>query len=61
MESFALLDDRAATTERPSSRLYEGFVREHRCVDPLQLDAVWAQVDADLRAGLQAVLLADYE
>ena len=61
MHAFALLDDRAATAERPSSRLYEGFVREHRCADPLQLDAVWAQVDADLRAGLHAVLLADYE
>ena len=61
MNSFALLDDRAATRARPSSRLYENFEREHRCVDPAQLDAVWAQVDADLRAGLHAVLLTDYE
>ena len=58
---FALLDDRTATRSRPSSRLYEGFEREHRCVDPVRLDAVWAQVDADLRGGLHAVLLADYE
>jgi para-aminobenzoate synthetase/4-amino-4-deoxychorismate lyase len=61
MNGFALLDDRAATRARPSSRLYENFEREHRCVDPAQLDAVWAQVDADLHAGLHAVLLADYE
>lgn len=61
MDCVALLDDRDATRARPSSRLYEGFVREHRCVDPVQLDAAWAQVDADLRSGLHAVLLADYE
>lgn len=61
MDCFALLDDRDATRARPSSRLYEGFEREHRCVDPAQLGAVWAQVDADQRAGLHAVLLADYE
>lgn len=61
MDCVALLDDRDATRARASSRLYEGFVREHRCVDPVQLDAVWAQVDADLRSGLHAVLLADYE
>jgi len=61
MNSFALLDDRAATPARRSSRLYEGFEREHRCADPTRLDTVWAQVDADQRAGLHAVLLADYE
>ncbi len=60
-DCFALLDDRAATRERPASRLYTGFVREHRCVDPLALDAVWAQVEADQSAGLHALLLADYE
>jgi len=54
MNSFALLDDRDATRARPSSRLYEGFEREHRCVAPAQLAAVWAQVDADLGAGLHA-------
>ena len=61
MDCVALLDDRAATPARPTSRLYEGFEREHRCVDPAQLAAVWAQIDADLRSGLHAVLLADYE
>jgi para-aminobenzoate synthetase/4-amino-4-deoxychorismate lyase len=61
MDCVALLDDRAATRARPSSRLYEGFEREHCCVDPAQLEEVWAQVDADLRGGLHAVLLADYE
>jgi para-aminobenzoate synthetase/4-amino-4-deoxychorismate lyase len=58
---YALLDDCHATRGEPLSRLYTGFQREHRCVDPLTLDAVWAEVDADLRAGLHAVLLADYE
>ena len=61
MPCVALLDDRAATPARPSSRLYEGFAHEHRCVVPWLLEAVWAQVDADLRAGLHALLLADYE
>ncbi len=59
--AFALLDDHGATAERPSSRLYSGFVREHRCVDAASLDAIWARVDADLRAGLHALVLADYE
>lgn len=61
MATFALLDDRDATPGHPTSRLYEGFVREHRCVDAAELDAVWARVDADQRAGLHAVFLADYE
>ena len=60
-DCYALLDDCAATRERPTSRLYQGFAREHRCTDPARLDAMWAQVDADLRTGLHAVLLADYE
>ena len=60
-DCFALLDDAQSTQARPTSRLYRGFEREHRCTDPAGLDAVWARVDADLRAGLHAVLLADYE
>ena len=32
-DCFALLDDCAATRERPTSRLYQGFEREHRCTD----------------------------
>ena len=51
MSPFALLDDRAATRERPTSRLYTGFLREHRCTDLATLDAAWAQVEADQRAG----------
>jgi hypothetical protein len=35
----ALLDDRDATVESPTSRLYTGFVREHRCIEPATLDA----------------------
>jgi para-aminobenzoate synthetase/4-amino-4-deoxychorismate lyase len=61
VDVFALLDDRDATAERPTSRRYTGFLREHRCVDPGTLDAVCAAVDADLAAGLHALLLADYE
>ena len=60
-DCFALLDDCAATRERPTSRLYQGFEREHRCTDPSGLDAMWARADADLRSGLHAVLLLDYE
>ena len=60
-DCFALLDDRQASPERPISRLYQGFEREHRCTDPAGLDAMWASVEVDLRAGLHAVLLADYE
>src|SRR5262252_7613173 len=58
---FALLDDDADTPARPASRLYTGFVREHRCTDPMRLDATCAAVQADLAAGLHGVLLADYE
>lgn len=60
-DCFALLDDRDASPAQPTSRLYRGFVREHHCTDPAGLAAMWAPVDADLRAGLHAVLLIDYE
>ncbi len=60
-EAYALLDDRDATARRPTSRLYTGFVRLHRSTDPATLDAVCEAVGADLRAGLHAVVLADYE
>jgi para-aminobenzoate synthetase / 4-amino-4-deoxychorismate lyase len=58
---FALFDDLDASSDAPSSRLYTGFVREHRCTDPLTLEATWAAVEADQSGGLHAVLLADYE
>jgi len=58
---FALLDDRDATPRHPTSRLYTGFVREHRCTDPIALEACCALVAADQAAGLHTVLLADYE
>ena len=61
MSAWALLDDRNASTLQPTSRLYTGFVREHRCTDPATLDAVWAAALADQHAGLHAVVLADYE
>ena len=58
---FALLDDRAASVERPTSRLYTAFARERRCTDAAALDAFWAEVEADQRRGLHALLLIDYE
>ncbi len=61
MAVFALLDDAHSTPQQPTSRLYRDWVREHRCSDPAALDGVWAAVDRDLRAGLHAVVLADYE
>jgi para-aminobenzoate synthetase / 4-amino-4-deoxychorismate lyase len=61
MDVVALLDDRAASEQRPASRLYTGFVHEHRCTDPATLDTTWARVEADQRDGLHALLLADYE
>lgn len=60
-EIFALLDDCAATEVLPTSRLYTGFVRECRCDDPLHLDEVWRQAEAEMRAGRHAVVLADFE
>lgn len=61
MDCFALLDDCTASAAEPGSRLYTGFLREHRCSDPAELDAVWAAAERDLRAGFHAVVLADYE
>ncbi|MBY0469436.1 MAG: bifunctional anthranilate synthase component I family protein/class IV aminotransferase [Burkholderiaceae bacterium] len=61
LRCVALLDDRDASHERRTSRAYSGFVREHRCTDPATLAATWDAVDADLRCGLHALLLADYE
>jgi para-aminobenzoate synthetase / 4-amino-4-deoxychorismate lyase len=60
---FALLDDLGSAGEagEPRSRCYTGFVREHRATTPAALDGVWDEVDADLRAGRHAVMLADYE
>lgn len=60
-DCFALLDDCNATLAQPSSRLYTGFVREHRCDDPAALDTALAAVAADMGNGLHAVVLADYE
>ncbi|WP_396267426.1 aminodeoxychorismate synthase component I [Ideonella sp.] len=56
-EVWALLDDSA----EGRGRLYTAFVREHRCAQPQDLDAVWQQVAAGQLGGLHAVLLADYE
>lgn len=58
---FVLLDDCHATAQQPTSRLYGGFVRAHRCTDPLSLDGMWQDVAADQARGLHAVVFADYE
>ncbi|HXD07949.1 MAG TPA: chorismate-binding protein [Burkholderiaceae bacterium] len=58
--SFVLLED-ASPGDAPHNRLYLDFAHEHRCTDPSTLDAVCEAAIADLRAGLHAVLLADYE
>ncbi len=61
---FALLDDSTPSPSTPSaacSRLYSGYLHEHRCTDPATLDAVCAAASAELAAGHHAVLLADYE
>ncbi len=60
-EVFVLLDDHEASAAQPTSRLYTGWVHEHRCTDPATLEATWTAVQTDLAAGLHAVLLADYE
>lgn len=60
-EVFALLDDCDSTAERRSSRLYASFVQERSCHDATQLDDFCASVQSDLRDGLHAVVLADYE
>ncbi|MDN7178244.1 aminodeoxychorismate synthase component I [Caballeronia sp. SEWSISQ10-4 2] len=60
-EVFALLDDCDSTAERRSSRLYASFVHERSCHDAAQLDEVCASVQQDLRDGLHAVVVADYE
>ncbi|MBY4696024.1 bifunctional anthranilate synthase component I family protein/class IV aminotransferase [Burkholderia latens] len=59
--SFALLDDCDSTASARSSRLYSGFVRERVCTDPARLDAIDAAVAQDLRDGLHAVVVGDYE
>ncbi|WP_116136638.1 aminodeoxychorismate synthase component I [Trinickia diaoshuihuensis] len=58
---FVLLDDCEASAATPTSRLYTGFVREHVCADAAMLDAVCAELERDMRAGLHAVVLGEYE
>ncbi|WP_322081924.1 bifunctional anthranilate synthase component I family protein/class IV aminotransferase [Burkholderia sp. BCC1972] len=59
--SFALLDDCDSTASARSSRLYSGFVRERVCTDPARLDEIDAALAQDLRDGLHAVVVGDYE
>jgi len=53
---FALLDDRAASAERPTSRLYTGYARERRCTDAAALDAFWAEVEAEVEVELHVLI-----
>jgi hypothetical protein len=56
LRCVALLDDRDASDERPTSRAYSGFVREHRCTDPDTLAETWAAVEADPGLAIQVDL-----
>ncbi|EHR71856.1 aminodeoxychorismate synthase, component I [Burkholderiales bacterium JOSHI_001] len=56
-----MLDDAGAGPAAPTSRLYSGYLHEHRCTDPATLEATCAAVRADLDRGLHALMLADYE
>ncbi|PMS23130.1 chloride transporter [Trinickia dabaoshanensis] len=58
---FVLLDDCEASATTPASRLYTGFVREHVCTNAQALDEVCAELERDMRGGLHAVVLGDYE
>lgn len=59
--SFALLDDCEAHASAPSSRLYTDFAVDHRCSAPAELDGMWSRIEPEMRSGLHAVVLADYE
>jgi para-aminobenzoate synthetase / 4-amino-4-deoxychorismate lyase len=61
MTCFALLDDCHATEDDPRSRLYGGYLHEHRCLKPTDLDPCWQRAQADLRQGRYALVLIDYE
>ena len=58
---FALLDDASAPADVAASRLFTGWLGEHRCTDPADLVAVWSAAAAGLAQGEHLVLLADYE
>ncbi|CAN7227412.1 bifunctional anthranilate synthase component I family protein/class IV aminotransferase [Trinickia sp. LjRoot230] len=58
---FALLDDCDASAAHRSSRLYTRFVREHIARDARELDATCEAAAADVRSGLHAIVLGDYE
>jgi para-aminobenzoate synthetase/4-amino-4-deoxychorismate lyase len=58
---FVLLDDCHASAAAATSRLYSGFISEHRCTAALTLDAMWHAVIADQQNGLHAAVFADYE
>ncbi|WP_172178992.1 chorismate-binding protein [Paraburkholderia elongata] len=60
-DTFVLLDDCEATSEKPYSRLYTGYVREIVCTDCNQIDKVVDEVEDEIRRGLHAIVVADYE
>jgi para-aminobenzoate synthetase / 4-amino-4-deoxychorismate lyase len=67
MSCFALLDDCNATEADPRSRLYSGYLGEHCCTHPTDLEACWQRVRSclqqkpDLGKGCYAVVLMDYD
>ena len=58
---YVLLDDWQATEQSRRSRLYTDFSHEYVCIDATCLEDVYGLVDQDLRKGLHAVLITDYE
>jgi para-aminobenzoate synthetase/4-amino-4-deoxychorismate lyase len=60
-EPFVLLDDAQATSERPASRLYTGYLHQHVCEKPSDLGRIWDQAKQDLISGYHVVLMCDYE
>ncbi|MEX8495165.1 bifunctional chorismate-binding protein/class IV aminotransferase [Sphaerotilus sp.] len=59
--AFVLLDDASAPADMAASRLFTGWLGEHCCADPAELDTVWSAAMADWTQGVHLVLLADYE
>ncbi|BBE08277.1 Para-aminobenzoate synthase, subunit I [Mycoavidus cysteinexigens] len=60
-DCFALLDDCNASEAAPTSRLYTDLAHQRICPDLAAWESVCSAVEADLRAGLHGVVLADYE
>ena len=60
-DCFALLDDSAASTAEPRSRLYTGYVGELTCAQASELPMLLEQMQRALRDGRHAIGLFSYE